>query len=132
MNALIVYPTPRTFTPITQSQPVGRSALIGFPDATPALAKMTCTVPYLASTSSRILNTAEASATSQTIAVTFSPAVMSSFASRIRTGSSMSTMTTLMPSARKRFVVASPIPEAAPVMTATLSFNSIFFSLMGE
>ena len=59
-------------------------------------------------------------ATSQRIAAQFTPAAMSSSLAVFSAASSTSAMTTFIPSAPKRCAIASPMPDAPPVITAVL------------
>src|SRR4051794_29430755 len=114
--------TPSTFTPITRrywARPTSRMEYGCWVVGTPALRWAKSIEPYSSRTSARRRSQASASDTSSTAAV---PSISSATA---RTPTSVRSMaTTWAPRDASRRALAAPIPEAAPVTSATLSSRS--------
>ena len=123
VNARIPWITPQRLTPSTHCQSSSVCSHTGPPAETPALLQITWAVPKRSTARSRSASTWAASATSHTTASTSEPSGRSATAAA-STSASMSATTTFMPSARNARVMASPMPEAPPVTTATLPFSS--------
>src|SRR5262245_57102862 len=94
----------------------------------PALLKTTSSRPKLSTAWRMSASTASGSVTSTRRKPTPPSAPASSFATALPPASSMSASTRRAPSARKRRAVARPIPDAAPVITATLPSSRLVIS----
>ena len=106
--------TPSRLVDMTRRHMAKSQSSIGPKSATPALFTSASTRPSSATACSAILATSSGSETSQCSATT--PSRLPASSAKISL--SRSTMATRRPSARKRSVVASPIPRAAPVTMA--------------
>jgi hypothetical protein len=110
---------PNTLTPMVHSQIGSGTCQAGPPRDTPALLQITCTALNRSRVRRARSSTASASLTSVTAVATSMPPAARSAAAAARAGSSISAIITRIPSAPRRRLSASPMPLAAPVITAT-------------
>src|SRR6266511_204856 len=87
---------------------------------TPALAYSTCTAPQVRSAVAISASTSSGLVTSQKTKTAVPPCSSISRTTRLPSSSRLEETTTLAPSAANRIAPARPMPELAPVMTATL------------
>src|SRR5436309_2946015 len=116
--------TPQRLTPITQAQSRSVSVHMGPPAATPALLHTTWAVPNSSKVRAARASTDSPFETSVRTGSTVAPVSARRLDASLRGASSMSAITTRMPSAQKRSASPNPIPLAAPVTTATLPLSS--------
>src|SRR4029453_10463102 len=117
--------TPKRFTARTHSKSSSGSSAMGSPRLpTPALLQTRWTSPKCSNAVAARAATSASMLTSVGTVSTSAPPRLSASLARCRTGRSMSASTSLMPSAAKRWAMASPMPDAPPVMTATLPSRS--------
>src|ERR1051326_2257128 len=129
VNTLTPWITPHRLTPIAHSQSF-HVASHGAPSAvTPALLNSKCTWPNVSSVWRASSSTSLRFETSVLTASTVPPASFSSVSALVRSASWMSARTTFMPAPTHRSAIARPMPLAAPVITATLSLNSLIIGL---
>src|SRR5207253_9940028 len=122
---------PRKLIPITRSQSSGELLAVGAMWAiTPALLNATSSRPNSVTVRSTIAATWASSLTSQRIAIALEPAAVSFWASARTASSLKSASTTAAPAWANALAVASPIPAAAPVTSATLFSKDKFISCL--
>src|ERR1700733_10800375 len=113
--------TPVLFTAITRSQrPESSRSFVALP-LMPALFTRMSSRPNARIVAPTTLFQPASSVTFSAMNTALPPAALILSATALPSSSSMSAMTTLAPSLPKRLAVAAPMPEAAPVMIATLS-----------
>ena len=117
--------TPRKLIAFTRSKSSARSSAASLGGAcTPALLNAMSSRPKVATARSTIVTACASSATSQVTLIAWWPAVVSSSVAARSAISSMSASTTAAPASAKALAVASPMPDAAPVISATWSLKS--------
>ena len=119
-KARIPWITPYRLIPITRSHSSNGSRHASPTPAIPALLQSTCAAPNRSIVNSASSFTAVSPAVSQTCVATSAPASVSRASTSRSFGASMSASTTRIPSAMNRSARARPMPEAPPVITATL------------
>src|SRR4051812_4633423 len=118
-NARMPWMTPQRLTSTTRCQSSSESSQLRPPRTMPALLTATCSRPNRCTTAAPSCSTAPASLTSTGSAATSAPLARSRCSCVLSCSSSRSAMNTRMSAARNASVIASPIPLAAPVTTAT-------------
>jgi len=104
------------------------SATAWFVSMTPALLHSTSRRPYVSTALSMILSQSLSNATFPSMPEITPPAAVTSSTTCLSDSAFHSAATTFAPSAAKRAAIARPIPEPAPVITATLSASLIWTS----
>ena len=97
---------------------------IGPPEPTPALLQTTCTLPKRAMVSSAPARTESRLATSTTTPSARTWLERSSSTASCRVSASMSASITVIPARPNALAIASPIPDAPPVMKAVFPLRS--------
>src|SRR5258708_5550202 len=116
--------TPQRLTPSTHSHWACVSVAIGPPPPTPALLHTTCTAPKRSTLLTASSSTDSAEDTSVGTVRVSTPEAATPSSASLRAPSSMSAMTTFIPSAAKRLDNPSPIPLSAPVPPPPLPHTS--------
>ena len=113
--------TPFTLTSNSSLQSTSVHSATGFTKPSPALRHTRSTRSNFSRTRSRSLSTSAGWRTSHAQASAFAPAARNAFAASPARAASRSAIATCMPSATHARAKPSPMPPAAPVMTATRS-----------
>ena len=122
-NTVTPWATPKTFTPTIHSHSSGVVSSIRPPGDTPALLHTTCTAPYADSVCDARSCTAAGSLTSQSTPSTSAPSASSRVADSASTSSSTSAITTCIPSATNRSLIANPDSASRPGHHCNLAFE---------
>src|SRR5215471_10628315 len=133
-NARMPWATPSRLTSTIQRQRSAGTVQVSPPVPTPALLHTTWAVPNRSNVAAARASTAASSRTSVGTASTLSAPIRppSSAAAASSTGRSTSAMTTRMPSSPNRVASALPMPDAAPVTTATFPAKLYIRPTLGD